>query len=90
MTKHDHTWGETIYDPLFYGEPTCFSGPPHVDRFSIFCTQCGLVRRWTKGEPDFKDVGYLSKKALFELIQERAQEVLEGRIEVELDRKVVG
>jgi hypothetical protein len=85
MKECDHTWGPTIWDPLFYGKPTCFSGRPHVDRFVIFCTRCGIVKSWQKGDKDWKVIGRLSKAELFELVQERAQEVLEGRIEVDLN-----
>jgi hypothetical protein len=43
------------------------------------------VKRWQVGDKDWKVVGRLNKAELFEMVQERAQEVLEGRIEVDLN-----
>lgn len=43
------------------------------------------MKSWQVGDKDWKVVGRLSKADLFELVQERAQEVLEGRIEVDLN-----
>lgn len=77
-----HHWGATLYDPICYGTPSCFSGQPHLDSFVQYCTICGLVQRWTSGSKDFEIVGHLSAKDLKDLNADRACAVIEGAIEV--------